>query len=202
MSNLLPAVATPVAPRECANDRDELGELIHRAQRGEVGAFAGLLEQFEQRVFRFVLRMVRNAHDAEDVTQDTFVKAWRHLASFRSQYSFSTWLFTIARRTALNHLRARRPTEELQDQTGPAHEHPGEAAANRDHAESIWTVARRLKPDQYEALWLRYGEGFSIKETARVMNTNAIRVRVLLHRARQRMAEWLKQKDMEPGGAR
>jgi RNA polymerase sigma-70 factor (ECF subfamily) len=200
MSNVLPAIEPP--QRVASMNGDELATLVRRAQGGEVEAFAGLLEQFETRVFHFVLRMLRNAHDAEDVTQVTFVKAWRHLASFRPENQFSTWLLTIARRTALNHLRARRPTEELTEPAEPVTESPRDTATNREHAESIWQLARRLKPDQYEVLWLCYGEGFSVSEIARGMKTNSIRVRVLLHRARKRMAEWLKQKPAEAGGAR
>lgn len=191
MSNLAPAAVEPRLNPARATEPPELIALVQRAQGGEVEAFAGVLEQFEQRVFHFVLRMLRNAHDAEDVTQDTFVKAWRHLASFRPQNSFSTWLFTIARRTALNHLRARRPTEELGEHDQVMPENPRDAATDREYAESIWNLARRLKPDQYEVLWLCYGEGFSVNEIARIMNTNSLRVRVLLHRARKRLAEWL-----------
>jgi len=179
-----------------------LAAAVRRAQGGDVEAFAEVLKHCEQRVFHFVLRMLRNAHDAEDVTQDTFVKAWRHLGSFRPQNSFTTWLLTIARRTALNHLRARRPTEELTEQAEPVTESPRDTATSREHAESVWLIARRLKPDQYEVLWLCYGEGFAVKEIARIMNTNSIRVRVLLHRARKRMAEWLKQTSLETGGVR
>ena len=200
MSNVLPAASEPTPAPVAAGD--ELGALVRRAQGGEVKAFAGVLEQFEERVFHFVLRMLRNSHDAEDVTQDTFVKAWRHLGSFRPRNSFSTWLFTIARRTALNHLRGQRPTEELSEQDEPMLENPRDAAADREQAESIWRLARRLKPDQYEVLWLCYGEGFSVIEIARIMNTNSLRVRVLLHRARRRMAEWLKHKSPEHGGVR
>lgn len=200
MSNVLPA-SEPLNPAAAA-DGAELATLVRRAQGGEVEAFTGLLERFETRVFHFVLRMLRNAHDAEDVTQDTFVKAWRHLASFRPENQFSTWLLTIARRTALNHLRARRPTEALTEQAEPVTESPRDTATSREHAESVWQLARRLKPDQYEVLWLCYGEGFAVKEIARIMNTNSIRVRVLLHRARKRMSEWLKQTSLETGGIR
>lgn len=201
---LLPSMAREVKGQATAAGEESSGlnVAVLRARNGDVDAFATVLDHCEQRVFHFVLRMLHNAHDAEDVTQDTFVKAWRHLASFRPENRFTTWLFTIARRTALNHLRARRPTEELTEQAEPVAESPRETATNREHAESIWQVARRLKPDQYEALWLCYGEGFSVNEIARIMNTNSIRVRVLLHRARKRMAEWLKQKPAEPGGAR
>lgn len=201
----------PTVTAESTMSADSVGSadngwaaLVRNAQGGDVEAFGELLAQFEQRVFHFVLRMLRNSHDAEDVTQETFVKAWKHLGSFRPQHSFSTWLFTIARRTALNQIRARRPTEELADHHESAHgDSPDQNAEDREHADSVWEIARRLKPDQYEVLWLRYGEGFSVDETARIMNTNSIRVRVLLHRARKRMADWLHhKKEFQTGGAR
>jgi RNA polymerase sigma-70 factor, ECF subfamily len=135
---------------------------------------------------------VQNRHDAEDITQETFVKAWNSLPRYRPQHSFCTWLFTIARRTALNHIRARRPMEQLHDQGIAAGEHPDNSAAERDEGSVIWAAARRLQPDQYEALRLCYVEGFAVNEIARIMNSNPIRIRVLLHRARRKLAGWLK----------
>ncbi|MES2709698.1 MAG: sigma-70 family RNA polymerase sigma factor [Verrucomicrobiota bacterium] len=190
------ADAAPAAPAADGEDLD-LNALVERARQGDDIAFAAVLEQFGKRTFHFVLRIVANAHDAEDVTQETFVKAWRSLPRYRPQHSFCPWLFTIARRTALNHLRARRPAEELKDHDMMVEENPGGMAADRDDAAAVWTTARRLKPDQYEALWLRYGEGFAVSEVARIMNSNALRVRVLLHRARGRMAGWLTQNSPE-----
>jgi RNA polymerase sigma factor (sigma-70 family) len=61
---------------------------------------------------------------------------------------------------------------------------PSEQLESKDESGSIWRAARSLKPNQYEVLWLSYGEGFSISETAKIMNTNQLRVRVMLHRAR------------------
>ncbi len=177
----------------------EIAGLVAGCQAGEAGAFGELIGHFEKRVFHFVLRMTRQAQDAEDITQDTFVKVWKNIHRFRSGNAFSAWLFTIARRTALNHLRAAKPTQELGDYDQPVNHNPARAAQDREHSESVWTLARNLKPDQYEALWLRYGEGFVIGEVAKVMGTNKIRVRVLLHRGRKRMAEILKRRKFEPG---
>jgi len=75
--------------------------------------------------------------------------------------------------------------EDLEAET----ENPSVILQKKDEHFAIWESAKSLKPDQYEALWLRYGEGFSITETARIMNTNSIRVRVLLHRARTALAK-------------
>lgn len=176
----------------------ELDALVQRARTGDDAAFAELVGILEKRTFHFVLRLLGNTHDAEDVTQDTFVKAWHSLPRYRPQHHFRTWLFTIARRTALNHLRARRPMEELKDHDMAIAENPGDSAAGRGDAADLWNTARRLKPDQYEALWLCYGEGFAVSEAARIMNTNALRLRVLLHRARKRMAGWLTVQSLQP----
>jgi RNA polymerase sigma-70 factor (ECF subfamily) len=175
-----------------------VAELVAQCQSGDVDAFSGLIEHFEKRVFHFVLRMTRQAQDAEDITQDTFVKVWRNIHRFRIGNTFSTWLFTIARRTALNQLRSLKPTQELADYDQAVNNNPARATEERERSESVWSLAQNLKPQQHEALWLRYGEGFSIGEIAQVMGTNAIRVRVLLHRGRKRMAEILNRRKFKP----
>ena len=71
-------------------------------------------------------------------------------------------------------------------------EDPSVLLERKDEESSIWKLARTLKPNQYTALWLRYGEGFSTAETARIMKTNQIHVKVLLHRARGHLAKSLK----------
>jgi len=178
---------------------ERIRTLVSLSQAGDTDAFGEIIALFEKRLLHFVLRMTRQVQDAEDITQETFVKAWKNLQRFRSEHAFSTWLFTIARRTALNHLRAAKPTQELEEHVDPVCETAADHSEQREQVESIWNVAKRLKPAQYEALWLRYGEGFNIVETATIMRTNAIRVRVLLHRARKRMAELLVKKEFQTG---
>ncbi len=74
---------------------------------------------------------------------------------------------------------------------------PSVLLEQKDETNSIWKMARTLAQDQYESLWLRYGEGFSVAETARIMRTNQIRVRVLLHRARKTLAKTLRSERLE-----
>lgn len=167
----------------------EFAALLVRCRGGEDEAFAQLVEQCTDRLFNFLLKFTGNSHDAEDLAQETFLKVHRSLARFDPARSFLPWLFTIARRTALNHLRARRPTDPLPDEfaeTTAAAENPSTAlAASDDHA-MLWRLARsRLKPRQYEALWLCYGEGFNVAEVAAVLRANSIYTKVLLHRARR-----------------
>jgi RNA polymerase sigma-70 factor (ECF subfamily) len=121
----------------------------------------------------------------------TFLKAYQNIHRFHQNGAFNAWLFTIAKRTALNHIRDSRPTQELMPDLEGNLEDPSVHAEREDAKSSLWDAAQSLKPAQYEALWLRYGEGFSISETARVMGASCLRVRVLLHRGRAALAKKL-----------
>ena len=166
--------------------------LVAKCQAGCRDSFELLVEQYEQRVFSFLCQMVGNIQDAEDLTQDTFVKVYRNIQSYDSHFKFTTWLFTIAKRTAANHFRAAKNWEPLPEEPEIVDpETPCTLLERKDDRDSVWDLAKKLKPDQYEVLWLRYGEGFSVRETAKIMRTNSIRVRVLLHRARHQLAKML-----------
>lgn len=190
-----PAARASVMPETRDNAPVEgasIEPLVERARQGDLDAFGELVRLHQDRLFHFLRQITGNDHDAEDVAQETFLKAYRSLGRFQRSSSFTAWLFTIGKRTALNHLRDHRreitaeETPEQIDFTTPA-----QAFAEAEARSDFWAVARRLKPAQFEALWLRYAEGFSIAETARIMRTNPIRVRVLLHRGRGRLGEWL-----------
>jgi RNA polymerase sigma-70 factor, ECF subfamily len=167
--------------------------LVREAQAGSAEALATLVEKFHRRIFNYLCQLTRNTHDAEDLCQTTFLKAFRNLGAFHSPHSFAPWLFTIAKRSALNHFRAARPFDEIEDNIASDLLSPADSLAKSEERQGIWLLAEKLPPQQSEALWLRYGEGFSIKETAAVMGTNQLRIRVLLHRARTRLGEWIEQ---------
>ena len=177
-------------PVTCVAGPDlRIEQLAARSRAGCRESFELLVEHFERRLFHFLYQMTRNRHDAEDLTQVTFLKAYQNISTYESQHAFSAWLFTIAKRTALNHCRGKRLVAELPEDLEAETENPSVVLEKKDEHFAIWQSAKSLKPDQSEALWLRYGEGFSITETARIMNTNSIRVRVLLHRARTALAK-------------
>jgi len=166
-------------------------KLAERAQAGCRESFEQLVSRYEQPIFNFLRQFTRNHHDAEDLTQETFVKAYRSLERYRPSLSFAPWLFTIARRTAASHFRSAVRVEELPAEEGVVEENPANLLASKDEQNSIWRLARILKPKQCEVLWLHYGEGFSVAETARIMRTGQIHVRVLLHRARANLSRLL-----------
>ncbi|MCZ7637444.1 MAG: sigma-70 family RNA polymerase sigma factor [Verrucomicrobia bacterium] len=113
---------------------------------------------------------------------------------------FLPWLFTIARRTALNHRRHQRSrvneTSELPAELLDSS--PPNSLAERDDAALLWQWARRLKPKQYESLYLCYSEGLTAAQAASVMRTTSIHVKVLLHRARQALLEQARRAGMFP----
>jgi RNA polymerase sigma-70 factor (ECF subfamily) len=175
-----------------ARANSETGDLAQRAREGCRDAFELLVSRHERQIYNYLHQLTGNQHDAEDLAQETFLKAYRGIHRYDASFAFATWLFTIAKRTAYSHFRsagraAEYPAKNQVDCTNPA-----TVLEEKDERDSLWTLARRLKQNQYEALWLRYGEGFSVAETAQIMNTNQIHVKVLLHRARAMLAKWLR----------
>jgi RNA polymerase sigma-70 factor, ECF subfamily len=162
-------------------------ELAQQACEGCADSSAALVELFHSRIYSYLARLTGNSADAADLTQETFVKAFASLRRFDPQRRFSTWLFTIAKRTSCNHLRSRRPYVELDDTVADPGPSPDHAAAERE--DSIWQLARRLKPLEYEALWLHYGEDLPVEDTARVLGISTLYTRVILHRSRRKLGK-------------
>ena len=172
-------------------------ELAGRAQAGSLPCFVELVGRFEGRVFNFLLRRVRLAADAEDLTQETFLRAWQNIGRYRSKFRFSTWLFTIASRLAVDHHRSKRRdwtgvSAEIQE--ARAHRETPPADAHQDDG-GLWGLAATLlTSEQHSALWLRYAEDLTPKEIARVLGRTQIAVRVMLFRARETLAAHIGEK--------
>jgi RNA polymerase sigma-70 factor (ECF subfamily) len=199
-------------------------QLAAAAQAGDLAAFDEIVGLFQERLFHFLFRLTGNRHDAEDLTQETFLRAYRFLPRFDANFALSPWLFTIARRVAATHYRKQKTAGQALE-VGPRTEEgfgagahapssgsdsdpfahrlapavdeatPATLLEQKDQIASLWTLAQTLKRPQFEALWLRYGEGFSVAETARVLQTNSIYVKVLIFRARHELARKLTMKN-------
>jgi RNA polymerase sigma-70 factor (ECF subfamily) len=167
--------------------------LARQCQAGCRDAFAALVERYQDRLFSFLLQFTGNHHDAEDLAQESFLRAYQSIYRFDPACSFTTWLFTIAKRAAASHLRSQRRVENIAEQAEPVAPaaDPAETAGQEDEAASVWALARRLKPKYFQVLWCRYAEGFSVAETAQIMGLTQLHVRVLLHRARCQLAQRL-----------
>jgi RNA polymerase sigma-70 factor (ECF subfamily) len=177
-------------PTELQIVSDEM--LAREAQGGSLPAFEELVHRYEARIFRFVANNSRCESDARDVTQDTFVSAYRNLLQFDPRRSFVTWLFTIARRKCIDRHRSMR-NHEGQPLPEPADENtPAELLARREAGEDLWHRARTiLSSAHFHALWLKYADDLSVTDIARVIGKSQTHVKVILFRARLALAREL-----------
>ena len=164
--------------------------LALRAQKGDRVAFAELVRRFEPRLRSFIVERIRCHADASDIAQSAFLKAWLHIGDYSPQWKFSTWLFVIAHRLAISHLRTRKspvdPSELDRSESPTRRSHDSESTID------IWARARESLPDDvYTVIRLRYIEELSIAEIAHVVDRSEVAVRVSLFRARRRLAELL-----------
>lgn len=173
------------ALRQAAGDPAE-AELVRASVAGDSRAFDALVQLHGRRVFNYIHQMTRQAQDAEDLAQQTFIKAHTHLHRVDTSRPLIGWLLTIARRTALNHFRAARRWEPVAEDLPATEPTPAQQAEDRDRVTDLWGHARRtLSPREYEVLWLRFAENLSIAETARVVGLTQTHVKILVFRARR-----------------
>ncbi len=177
--------------------REQEKRVIARARAGDRSALRELVDLHKDRLFAFIWRMVRNHHDAEEICQEAFLKAFASLDSFSCQYRFSTWLFTIAYRVCLNELRRKRAVTGQLDCSSLPHANAEGPAASLESAEAnhlkqlIWSAVERLSAPQRASLLLFYRHEFSCQEIARVLQLPVATVKSHLHRARNRLRELL-----------
>jgi RNA polymerase sigma-70 factor, ECF subfamily len=186
-------------------------ELAVEARRGSEAAFRELVERFERPVYGLLLRIVRRPDQAEDLAQETFVKAWKALDRFDASRKFSSWIFKIAHNSALDALR-RRGDEPLSLDAllGDAEERPEPPADPNAEDPLVRTTARAagraleaamglLRPQYREILLLRFAEGLSYEEIADVTGSPLGTVKVHIFRARKELAERMREAGWAPG---
>lgn len=180
-------------PAPAEGGPDEAG-LVRDTLNGDAGAFDELVRAHHRRVFNFVFHLTRQRQDAEDLTQQTFIKAFTHLRRFDGRRPLINWLLTIARHNTLNHFRAAKKWEEVPEALAGSEPSPAHSAEDRDHSDTLWARARIvLSRREFEVLWLRFGEDLSIKETAGVVGLTQTHVKVLVFRARRTLLKEGKQ---------
>jgi RNA polymerase sigma-70 factor (ECF subfamily) len=164
-------------------------ELAVQAQQGCAASFDALLRRFQTRLLQFLRRRARPA-DAEDLLQETFVRAYRSLDQYRSRWRFATWLFAIARRVTLNYYRRTRPVPdgEAIGRAAARCAGPAQAAAAEDGRRYLWeTAAGVLTEDELTALWLHYVEDLPARDVGRVLGRSWVSVKTMMFRARKKL---------------
>lgn len=186
-----------------ADDR----ELVTLALEGREDAYRELLRRFRRPIFSLIYRMVRDQELAEDLAQESFVKAFNNLDSYNPKYKFSSWLFKIANNHAIDHLRRTRldtvsihgsphasgpdEIEQTRIVLESTAENPEEEVAARELGAYIEEAIADLRPEYRTAIILRHIEGRSYEEIAEVMDIPIGTVKTFIHRARGELREAL-----------
>ncbi len=179
-------------------------QLIAAVQRGCAQSSHELISTHQQRLFAFIWRMVRNNHDAEELCQEAFLRAFQAIDSFDVNFRFSTWLFTIGYRLCLNSMRKQKSQDlDVDFGTFAQGDAPGtdapdsiaDAVVNSDEAsrlkEIIWNSVDQLSPAQRATVLLFYRESMSCQQIGEVLEIPAATVKSHLHRARAQLKRML-----------
>jgi RNA polymerase sigma-70 factor (ECF subfamily) len=195
-----------------AEQRSELAtatdqEVVVLAKSGRDAAYRELVRRYERPVFSLIYRMVRDRELAEDLAQETFVKALNAIESYRPEFKFSSWIFKIANNAAIDHLRRREldtlsldgsPNAETADaveatalQVSDRTETPLEELEARELGGAIEVAIGQLRPEYRACILLRHVEGRPYEEIAEMLSLPLGTVKTYIHRARNELRQAL-----------
>ena len=186
-----------------AKQRAEDDDLIREAQRGDRSAFDSLVRRYDQPVLRLALHMLGNEQDAQDVHQEAFLKAYRHLGNFRFECSFYTWLYRIVTNLCLDHLRRRKSRREdpatVLDSRGDemdllsnisdnrAMANPARELDRKRMGESIHQALEKLTPRERTVFELKHYEGLRLRTIGEMLSTTEETAKNTLFRATRKL---------------
>jgi RNA polymerase sigma factor (sigma-70 family) len=171
-------------------------EIISRVLKGNQQIYSDLVSRYQNYVFTLVLRFTENRQDAEEISQDVFIKTYRSLADFRGDSKFSTWLYTIARTTCITFLRKKKlgttsidyekTMLQLEDKESSF---KANSVEQKSRTAMVNEAIKMLSPDDAQIITLFYKAEQSLEEIGQVLGMEPNTAKVRLHRARQRLRE-------------
>ena len=188
---------TASGPKQPEPEHAEIWGLVHAAQDGDTAAFASLYDRYVDVVFRYVLFRVGDRELAEDVTSETFLRALRRIGTVTYQgRDVGAWFVTIARNLVLDHVKSSRfrlevVAADVADDTKQVQIGPEQQVLSNATRATLLECIDQLGDDQRECIVLRFLQGLSVAETAKIMNRNDGAVKALQHRAVRRLAQLL-----------
>ncbi len=175
-------------------------ELVERAQAGDRAAMQQLMERYQRRVLGVAVGIVKNPDDALEIVQDTFVRVFQNLSSFKGESSFYTWIYRIVVNMAIDYQRraSKRPASEFDDALPPSEDpigdgntdvgrDPFEKVRSRELGEKIFAAIDELTPSHRAVILLREIEGLSYEEISEVLDCSMGTVMSRLHYARKKL---------------
>jgi RNA polymerase sigma-70 factor (ECF subfamily) len=178
------------------SDSRRMMDLVERAQSGEAEAFGSLYDHYSDTVYRYIYYRVGGRATAEDLTSETFLRALRRIGTFTWQgRDFGAWLVTIARNLVADHFKSSRfrlevTTGEMLD-ANEVERSPEDSVLESLANSALLDAVRKLNPQQQECVTLRFLQGLSVAETARVMGKNEGAIKTLQYRAVRTLARLL-----------
>jgi len=177
--------------------------LVEQTLGGKQEAFAVLVERYKDAVQNLAYRMLSNVTEAEDVTQEVFVRAYTQLATYKPAHKFSTWLLSIASHLAIDQLRRRRflalPLEDVPflEWITDLGAGPEQSALAGEQQDEIQAYLQRLHSKYRSVIVLRYWYDFSYEEIAAMLKLTPALVKARLHRARELLARYMKENQLQ-----
>jgi RNA polymerase sigma-70 factor (ECF subfamily) len=196
-----------VAERAAALNALTDQEVVLLARGGQERAYRELVRRYERPIFSLLYRMVRDRELAEDLSQETFVKALNAIESYRPEYKFSSWLFKIANNAAIDHLRRREldtlslegsphavtpdAVEATALQIGDRGETPLDIVEAKELGGEIERAIAQLRPEYRACILLRHVDGRAYEEIAQMLDLPLGTVKTYIHRARNELRRLL-----------
>ena len=178
--------------------KEKLLPIIQKAKRGNHYAYNLILESFWDTVFSYAQKLTRQEYDAEDITIQTFTKAFEKLNLYKEDFNFKTWLLSIAHNTAIDFLRANSRRQELYDsniekeQVEDVSLSPEELFIENQSKERLKKIIKSIKPKYRKVLQLRYLEEKKYKEIEVELGISSSNVKVTIMRAKKLLLEQIK----------
>ena len=174
--------------------------IISSVPTGKTECFSYFLDAYGQQIFNLIVRMTGSPEDAEELTQDSFMKAFEHLSSFNGNSSFSTWLYRIAYNTTLSALRKKRKEEQTFDERvwNTISDTEAEQTMDADDEKQILLLKKaleKLTADEQALVTLFYEEEKTVADICYILHLTESNVKVKLHRIRKKLYLLMKQED-------
>lgn len=150
--------------------------------------FKELYDSNKRQVYWQALKIVRNNAAAEDITQDVFLRVFRKLGNFSSEYLFTNWIYVITRNTAINYIRRNKKTKELTDNI-PTYDNPEVIAISRDMRDKLRRAIKKLNKNQRAVLELVVDNSVSYKEAARILGMSYVTAGTRKYRGKLKLIE-------------
>ncbi len=178
-------------------------EILSGIQSGDGTVFSGLVEQWQNMVYNTSLGIVQNEEDAEDITQDVFIRLYENISSFRQEAQLSTWIYRITVNLSLDFEKRKKRQKHggllkkifsVRAEEEPVNfNHPGVLLDNKEKAAILFKALKKLPDKQRIAFTLHKMEGLSAKEVAEIMETSLYAVESLISRAKNSLKKILEQ---------